>query len=217
MQLVQFGILCQLALLLMAGCTSEIGFDANDHEPIVGGPSEGGEAVFQGLPDELESTARIGPKGEPGELMTIAGQVFDSKGEPAVGAIVYAYHTNSDGIYPPNSDFAGLAAERHGTLRGWAKTDEDGRYRFETIRPSGYPESKLPQHVHMHIIEPSRCTYFIDSVLLTDDPRLTAELRATEDTQRGGSGVVTPRRVDQAWIVERDIVLGKNIPEYPQE
>lgn len=141
--------------------------------------------------------------------MILEGTVTDAAGRPAAGAIVYAYHTDDGGIYP-------AAATRHGALRGWARTGEDGRYRFETIRPGGYPGQSIPQHVHMHVIEPGRATYWIDDVHFTDDPRFDAERGRARESGRGGSGIVTPHRDDDGvWRARRDIALGKNVPGYP--
>jgi len=182
---------------------------------VVGLPCEGCEAVFEGLPDTLEADARIGGEEEPGRPLRIEGTVFDPAGQPAPGVIVYAYHTNPRGIYPRDDRYQGLAAYRHGRLRGWAKTDAEGRYRFATIRPAGYPESDIPVHVHMHVIEVGRCTYYIDDILFEDDPRLTPEKKAALVRGRGGSGLVKAD-VDSAGVevVRRDIHLGKNIPGY---
>jgi len=184
-------------------------------EIIVGGPCERCEAVFQGLPAELSSSSRIAPESEPGEPMRIVGRVAHADGSPAPGTIVYAYHTDIHGIYPADEAFRGKAAARHGRLRGWAEAGEDGSYRFDTIRPAGYPSSTIPQHVHMHVIEPGRCTYYIDDIVFKDDPRLTPERRNSYTHGRGGSGVVEPRKdADGTWVVERDIVLGEGIPGY---
>jgi protocatechuate 3,4-dioxygenase beta subunit len=172
--------------------------------------------VFEGLPATLETDARIGRQDEPGQPLRIVGTVFDSAGHPASGVIVYAYQTNSHGIYPPDRRYRGLAAYHHGLLRGWAKTNAAGRYSFTTIRPAGYPDSDLPAHVHMHVIEVGRCTYYIDDILFEDDPRLTKEKRAALILGRGGSGLVV-QELDSAgaWVVRRDIHLGRNIPGYP--
>jgi len=124
-------------------------------EPIVGGPCEGCEAVFQDRPHALSSQARIAPPGEPGEPLVLSGRVVDRTGRPATGIVVYAYHTDRHGIYPHAPGLRGAAA-RHGALRGWAMTDAAGRYRFETIRPGSYPGRDVPQHIHMHVIEPGR-------------------------------------------------------------
>ncbi|NNE08523.1 MAG: hypothetical protein HKN20_08175, partial [Gemmatimonadetes bacterium] len=105
------------------------------HEPIVGLPCEGCEAVYEGMPPRasLASRARIAPADSPGEAMRIEGAVFDPEGRPAPGVIVYAYQTDAGGIYPTDERMRDTAAHRHGTLRGWAVTDVAGGYRFDTI------------------------------------------------------------------------------------
>lgn len=184
--------------------------------PIIGGPCEGCEAVFEGLPHALSAVARIAPPEESGDPMRIEGTVRHNDATPAPGIIVYAYHTNKKGIYPKDEKLHGKAAYRHGKLRGWVQTDEKGRYRFDTIRPAGYPDSDMPQHVHMHVIEPGHCTYFIDSIVFDDDPRLTDDWRKQYSDGRGGKGVVNPRRGEKGlWHVRRDIVLGRGVPDYP--
>ncbi|HEM45811.1 MAG TPA: intradiol ring-cleavage dioxygenase, partial [Alphaproteobacteria bacterium] len=162
--------------------------------PVVGGPCEGCEAVFEGLPAKLSSTARIAPVSEPGEPLRITGTVYGPEGEPAPGVVVYAYHTNVEGVYPPGTGLGG-SAERHGRLRAWVITDAGGRYRFDTIRPAGYPGRDTPQHVHMHVIEPGCCTYWLTSVHFADDPRLDPGAQP-EGRPRGGDGIVEPRRTD---------------------
>lgn len=207
------GVLIVVAIL---GCAKPIAVSSDGREPIVGGPCEGCEAVFEGLPANLSERARIAPPAQPGEPMRIEGRVKHRDGAAAIGTIVYAYHTDVHGIYPKDDRVRGQACYQHGTLRGWAVAGEDGRYRFDTIRPAGYPESGIPAHVHMHVIEPGRCTYYIDSIHFTDDPKLTPAHREAEDQGRGGSGIVTPSRdSDGTWRVRRDIVLGENIPGYP--
>lgn len=183
-------------------------------EPVLGGPCEGCELVFEGMPPRIEAAARIARADEPGESLRIEGTVRRRSGEAAAGVTVYAYHTDSRGIYPAR----GRARERsrHGALRGWARTDASGRYRFDTIRPAGYPGTALPQHVHMHVIEPGRGTYWIDDLVFTDDPRLTDAQRRSHAYGRGGSGVAAPVRTPEGrWRVQRDIVLGEAIPGYP--
>ena len=195
-----------LRLAILCVCLNAHVADAR--ERIIGGPCEGCENVFVGLPADLNSSSRIAAADEPGEALIIEGTVRTPDGEPAAGIIVYAYQTDAKGIYPKGTT-------RHGNLRAWARTDEDGYYRFDTIRPAAYPGSSIPQHVHMHVIEPDRVTYYIDSVHFDDDPLLTpAERRRFRD--RGGSGICEPSKdEDRAWRVRRDITLGKNIPGYP--
>ena len=207
-------VLLAYVLASLSACSSPEPSPPIGLEPIVGGPCEGCEAVFQGLPVSLTSVARIAPEDEPGQALRITGRVTEIDGAPAPGTIVYAYHTNAEGLYPSSDDFQGEAANRHGRLRAWCRSDEQGRYRFDTVRPAGYPNSDMPQHVHMHVIEPGRCTYYIDDLLFADDPRLTPELQAQLSVGRGGFGVALPERDgDGVWHVQRDIRLGVGIAD----
>lgn len=189
------------------------GVDADQarREPILGGPCEGCEWVFEGMPATLDSLGRIAPQGEKGEPMRIRGTVRDQKKQPVAGVIVYAYQTDAGGIYPSGQN-------RHGRLKGWVRTDATGQYQFDTIRPGGYPNTTIQQHVHMHVIEPGKGTYYIDELVFSDDPRLTPALRQQVVTGRGGDGgVATPKKdASGVWQVTRDIVLGQGIPGYPR-
>jgi protocatechuate 3,4-dioxygenase beta subunit len=184
-------------------------------EHIIGLPCEGCEEVFVAMPNTIGSRAPIAPAGEAGERLQLTGQVFDAKGAPAADVIVYAYQTAADGRYPRATDGNGRTTGKHGSLRGWVRTDAAGRYTFDTIRPGSYPMRRDPQHIHMHILEPSRCTYYIGDVLFDDDRRLDAQHRNKATTARGGSGIVAPRRDEHGiWHATRDIQLGRNVPGY---
>jgi protocatechuate 3,4-dioxygenase beta subunit len=176
-------------------------------EPVIGGPCQGCELVFVDMPAKLKSSARIAPLEEKGEPLVLNGKVYKVDGTPATGIIVYAYQTDANGSYPKGST-------QHGKLRGWAITDQKGLYRFETIRPSAYPGRKIPQHIHLHIIEPNKATYYIDDVTFDDDPLLTDEHQQKHNC-RGGCGESHPKRNNNGdWHVRRDITLGEKIPKY---
>lgn len=181
---------------------------ADWREPVIGGPCEGCENVFVGMPDRIPHRARIASEHEPGQPMVIEGVVTSPDGDPVPGVIVYAYHTDQHGVYPDGET-------RHGSLRGWARSDDQGRYTFDTIRPASYPNSTVSQHVHMHVVEPGRVTYYITNLEFDDDPLLTERRRAYLERGRGGSGLTHPvRDQDGVWHVRRDIILGKNVPGY---
>lgn len=206
------GLVCMSGLALVpANAGARVQLD----EPVVGLPCEGCEAVFQGRPATLASTARIAPSNEPGEPLTLTGRVLGADGSPRGGVIVYAYQTNARGVYPPPARRSGQAGDRHGALRGWAVSGPDGRYTFETIRPGAYPTREAPAHVHMHVIERGCATYYLEDVMFADDPLLTPAARQQLSNGRGGPGIVTPVRQGRAWHVTRDIHLGAEIPGYP--
>lgn len=204
-------------VLLAAGAAHASGVErtAGEHTPIVGLPCEGCDAALDGTPAQPSTIARLAPAGEPGEPLRLTGIVRDADRHPRSGVIVYAYQTDHAGIYPPLDTPGGAAARRHGRLRAWSAADADGRYTFLTIRPGGYPDADLPQHIHLHVVERGCATYYIDDVLFTDDPRLTAAVARELDVGRGGRGIVTPSRVDGTWLAQRDIVLGQAIPGHP--
>ncbi|TDR39962.1 protocatechuate 3,4-dioxygenase beta subunit [Tahibacter aquaticus] len=201
-------------LLLASGLAAGAAWAA-PAEPIVGLPCEGCDAVFAGMPATFASSARIAPAGQPGEALQVQGQVLDAQGRPAAGIVIYAYHTDASGHYPSAAALRGSSAEPHGRLRSWVRSDAQGRYRFDSIRPGGYPGRIDPQHIHLHVIEPGRCTYYIDDIHFSDDARLAPYRARHTAALRGGSGLAEPRRDRSGtWQVTRDIRLGLNIPGY---
>lgn len=184
-------------------------------ERLVGLPCEDCEGALVGRPADIAVIARIAPAGETGQALQLRGRIVDADGKPGSGVIVYGYHTDASGHYPDDARLAGTPARQHGRLRGWARSDAAGNYGFDTIRPAAYPGRLDPEHIHLHVIEPGRCTYYIDDVNFRDDPRLDPALKRRTPPQRGGSGVVEATRGDGgSWQATRDIVLGKNIGDY---
>jgi protocatechuate 3,4-dioxygenase beta subunit len=138
------------------------------------------ERAQQAKPVRLESIARIAPADEPGTPLVIEGRVYQSDGRtPAPGVTVFAYHTDARGQYD------GPAAVPHSwRLRGWAVTDAEGRFTFRTIRPASYPESTVPQHVHVTIEGPQLQRRWTTEIEFEDDPKIGA--RAREQSRAAG-------------------------------
>lgn len=179
----------------------------------IGGPCEGCEALLEYGNRELTSTDTLPDYFETEPKMLIQGTVFQPDGKtPAKDIIIYAYHTNREGVYPTKGNEIGWA-RRHGYIRGWVKTDENGQYRFHTFRPVTYPSRTEPAHVHLIIKEPGKQEYWIDSILFEDDELLTTKAR-NKMGNRGGSGIVILKRTASTLLAKRDIVLGKNIQNY---
>lgn len=170
-------------------------------------PCEGCEAIHERPVASLTATAVLAPPSEPGDRLVVTGRVTGRDGRtPAPGIVLYAWQTNAQGVYAADPAATGLARD-HGRLRGWVRTDGEGRYRLETIRPGPYPGLQMAAHIHIVVKQPDHPEYWIDDVVFTDDPLVTAEYRARA-TDRGGSGIVAPVR-DAAgiWLVRRDIRL----------
>ncbi|HEX8399938.1 MAG TPA: hypothetical protein VF644_21085 [Pyrinomonadaceae bacterium] len=179
----------------------------------VGAGCDGCEGIYEGMPENLIWQTAIADTKEPGERMEISGVIYKSDGKtPAPDVILYVYHTDAKGFYSPASGATGNA-RRHGHLRGWMKTNAKGEYKFTSIRPASYPNTRNPQHIHPILKEPDTNEYWIDEYVFEDDPLVTKEHRASLKNY-GGSGVIRLTRQNGVWVGRRDITLGLNVPNY---
>lgn len=142
------------------------------------------EDAQRGRPASIASVGRIAPMNERGTPLVVHGRVLQSDGvKPAAGVIVFAYQTDATGVY----NVRGVSGYR---LRGWAKSDAQGRFEFQTIRPASYPTGRNPAHIHITIEGPglqrrwTKDVMFLDDPFVNDDPRAKADARPV--TTRGG-------------------------------
>jgi protocatechuate 3,4-dioxygenase beta subunit len=136
-------------------------------------------------PARVTSTERIAPPNQAGIPFVVHGVVQDPSGKPLGGVEVFAYQTDTNGIYAPPG------AGDPWPLKGWAVTDAQGRFEFRTIRPAAYPSNTIPGHVHLTF----KTTGFgrqVTEVMFDDDPLATKDYR---DRQAAGVmfGKVTKR------------------------
>lgn len=186
---------------------------AQSSNPI-GGPCEGCEAVLEYGSRTLTNTDTLPQYLRTEPKLKISGTVYKKDGQtPAKNVILYIYHTNREGIYEKKGDEEGWA-RRHGYIRGWVKTGEDGKYTFYTFRPASYPNRRAPEHIHITVKEPDKNEYYIDDFMFNDDPLLTNSVKQ-QRKNRGGSGIVSLESTSRYFTIKRDIVLGLNIPHYP--
>ena len=200
-----------LFLLSLASCQSQT--TKNQPNRIVGGPCEGCEGVFEYGNKKLTSSDTL-PDFQINEpKIKIEGTVYKKDGKtPEPNVILYIYHTNRKGIYEKKGDEKGWG-KRHGFIRGWVETDENGIYAFYTFRPAAYPNGQEPEHIHMTVKEPNYKEYYIDDIMFIDDPKLTKSEKQ-DLKNRGGSGVVELKTIYGILTAERNVFLGLNIPDY---
>jgi catechol 1,2-dioxygenase len=152
--------------------------------------------------------ARLDDGLDPGVVLFMQGQVRDTDGKPLAGAIVDVWQANTAGNY---SYFDSSQSEFN--LRRRIETDDQGRYRFRSIVPSGYgcsptgPTQQLldqlgrhgqrPAHIHFFISAPGH-RHLTTQINLSGDPylhddfayatrdELIADIRFSEDQQMAG-------------------------------
>lgn len=188
---------------------------AQDNPRLVG-TCEGCEAVLEYGNRDLSSLLVLPDYENDGQQIHISGVVYQPGGqEPAANVVLYVYHTNQAGIYPKRGDETGWG-RRHGYIRGWVRTDAQGRYEIHTLRPASYPDRDAPQHIHLTVLEPDGKYYWMEDFLFADDPNLKGA-RISRKNPRGGQGfVLEPEWADGHLNASRNIVLGKNIPGYSE-
>lgn len=179
--------------------------------------------IYFGIPVLLSYQDTSAGWDQEGQHILLTGTVYQIDGKtPAPDVIIYYYQTDINGEYvhkdeiekshPYNS--MGLS---HGYIRGWVKTNENGKYEIYTVRPGTYPSRAEPAHIHLNVKEPDLPEhYYIDDFVFDDDRLLTTERRKRMEN-RGGSGVLRLVQADDLLIGERDIILGLNIPDYPKK
>ncbi|MEO6453034.1 MAG: hypothetical protein ABIN97_03125 [Ginsengibacter sp.] len=212
-----------LFLNTLTGCKAQTKTDnhitatsQNVIKKIVGGGCDGCEIMYVDMPKIINSADTSAGWFEIGQKLLVTGTVYkpDSK-TPAPNVIVYYYHTDNNGYYSPGKGLNEKAG-RHGHIRGWVKTGEDGKYFIYTIRPSPYPNASIPAHIHVFIKEPDIDNeYYIDEFVFEDDKLLTAAKRKALEN-RGGNGIIRVQLSNNLQVGKHNIILGLNIPNYPE-
>ena len=184
---------------------------------IVGGGCDGCELMYVGMPKTINSIDTISDWFKNGQKLLITGTVYKFGGKiPASNVIIYYWQTDTNGYYSSKEGMNELA-KKHGKYRGWVKSDENGKYSIYTNRPAPYPNDIMPAHIHIAIKEPKvKDEYYIDELVFDDDILLTSKKRKAMEN-RGGSGVLRVLIDKEMQVAEHNIILGLNIPNYPEK
>jgi protocatechuate 3,4-dioxygenase beta subunit len=141
---------------------------------------------------------------EPGDRLVFFGRVLDYRGQPLSKAAVVAYHADHRGLYnPPN------AASRTPRLRAVAVTDDNGEFRFSTVRPGPYPDGSEPAHIHLAAVAPAHHLRYV-TYWFEGDPLITPEQRRRRATDPELVIVELKHGADGVWFFSHDIRLEGN-------
>jgi len=154
-------------------------------EPLVFLPhtlSERTGPVFGDLPiSESDHDLTRQHEGEPiGQRMIVAGRVVDETGAPLPKTLIEVWQTNASGRYRHELDDFPAPLDPNFSGVGRTLTDEDGRYRFLTIKPGAYPWNNHPNawrpaHIHFSLFGPSFVARFITQMYFEGDPMLALD------------------------------------------
>jgi protocatechuate 3,4-dioxygenase beta subunit len=125
-------------------------------------------APFPPAPRDVSSITRIVSDDEPGERLVITGTIYKSdKKTPYEGLVLYFYQTDATGVYNKTN-----GSWQEPRLRGWVKTDANGRYEVRTVKPGSYPTRREAAHIHVTMKPAGGSPLWLDSFLFENDPYL---------------------------------------------
>jgi len=129
---------------------------AADTRPVTPPHTEGPfyPIVPQGEKDADLTMVSGKPKAAKGQVVVVEGQILDPSGTPIPNAVVDVWQANAAGRYAHETD--SNTAPLDPNFQGWAivKTDDEGRYRFKTVKPGAYPVTSdwtRPPHIHFKV------------------------------------------------------------------
>jgi len=112
-----------------------------------------------------------------GERIIVTGRVLDEDGRPIRHTLVELWQANAAGRYAHDIDRHDAPLDPNFSGCGRALTDEEGRYRFVTIKPGAYPWTNhqnawRPAHIHFSLFGDAFLTRLVTQMYFPGDPLL---------------------------------------------
>jgi protocatechuate 3,4-dioxygenase beta subunit len=137
----------------------------------VTGPVYGHERI-----GELDHDLTRQHDGEPlGERVILHGRVLDGDRRPVRNTLVEIWQANAAGRYRHAVDRHPAPLDPNFTGAGRCITDDEGRYRFITVKPGAYPWLNHPNawraaHIHISLFGPAFATRSVTQMYFPGDP-----------------------------------------------
>lgn len=160
--------------------------------------------------DSDNDLVRVAGESSPalGEVTDLSGRLLDRNGQPLRGVRIEIWQCDANGRYHHPRDRGGMPRDGGFQGFGFTRADEQGRYRFRTIRPVPYP-GRTP-HIHVAVFPEGRKP-FVTQLYVAGEPgngddflyrRIAPELRelVTAEFRPGADAGVE-------WLAEKDIIL----------
>ncbi|MYR07306.1 protocatechuate 3,4-dioxygenase subunit beta [Gordonia sp. SID5947] len=126
--------------------------------------------------DPLEADLTIAHTGDPiGERLVVTGRVLDGNGQPIRRQLVEIWQANAAGRYIHKRDQHPAPIDPNFTGVGRCLTDDDGWYRFTTIKPGPYPwknhhNAWRPAHIHFSVFGTAFTQRLVTQMYFPGDP-----------------------------------------------
>ena len=126
--------------------------------------------------DPIEADLTIGHAGEAiGERIVVSGRVTDGEGRPVRNQLVEIWQANAGGRYVHKGDQHPAPLDPNFTGAGRCLTNDDGCYRFTTIKPGPYPwrnhfNAWRPAHIHFSLFGTEFTQRLVTQMYFPGDP-----------------------------------------------
>jgi protocatechuate 3,4-dioxygenase, beta subunit len=114
--------------------------------------------------------------GEPlGERIVVHGRLLDSRARPVRNSLVEIWQANAAGRYAHAVDRHPAPLDPNFTGAGRTLTDDEGRYRFVTVKPGAYPwgnhhNAWRPAHIHFSLFGNAFAERLVTQMYFPGDP-----------------------------------------------
>ncbi|MEK0084627.1 protocatechuate 3,4-dioxygenase subunit beta [Benzoatithermus flavus] len=135
-----------------------------------------GHEMLHPLDNDLLANGRV-DQDPIGERIIVHGRVLDENARPVPGALIEIWQANAGGRYRHVNDDYVAALDPNFIGCGRTLSDEEGWYRFRTIKPGPYPwRNRLndwrPAHIHFSIFGHGFVTRLVTQLYFEGDPLL---------------------------------------------
>ena len=126
------------------------------------------------LPNDLDLTAQ-GQAAPLGEKIVVTGRVVDEDGKAVRNSLIEVWQCNSAGRYWHKRDQHNAPLDPNFYGFGKMLTDDEGRYRFVTIKPGPYPwgnhdKAWRPAHIHFSLFGNVMAQRLVTQMYFPADP-----------------------------------------------
>lgn len=135
-----------------------------------------GDFEIGDLDHDLTKNSKV--NGEPlGERIVVHGTVFNENGQPIPHTLIEIWQANSSGRYVHKVDQHNAPIDPNFLGAGRCMTDENGNYKFYTIKPGAYPwgnhfNAWRPNHIHFSLFGANITNRLVTQMYFPGDPLL---------------------------------------------
>jgi protocatechuate 3,4-dioxygenase beta subunit len=126
--------------------------------------------------EPVDADLTAGHPGQPiGERIIVTGRVLDAAGKPVAGQLVEIWQANAAGRYNHQLDQHPAPIDPNFTGVGRCLTEQDGTYRFLSVRPGPYPwrnhqNAWRPAHIHFSVFGTAFTQRLVTQMYFPGDP-----------------------------------------------